>query len=68
MLETHFPGSEVINKDGIAQRSSPWLFGQETRVLVLAGWVVSYDKVRWGISNFNAYKFLGKDNIFPALL
>jgi hypothetical protein len=51
MLQNHFLGSEVLNEEDIAQRSSPGLLVQGTRDWVLAGWVMSYKKVKWAISN-----------------
>jgi hypothetical protein len=45
---------KVINEGGFAQRPSIGLLYQEVRDCVLAGHVVSYRKVRWAVSNFNA--------------
>lgn len=56
MMETHFPRSEVLNEEDIPQRPLPGFVVQGTKAWALAGWIVSYNKVRWAIFNVNAYK------------
>lgn len=54
MLESNFPDSEVMNEGGFAQGPLLELLYQEARDYMLAGQVVSYSKVGWAVSNFNA--------------
>jgi hypothetical protein len=61
MLETHFSGSEVLNEEDISERSSLGLLVQRTKDWALAGQVVSYDKAKWEIFNFNVCKSPGED-------
>jgi hypothetical protein len=68
MLEVHFPGSEMLNEEHIAQRSSPGLPCQETRYWAPTGRTVYYNMVRWKTFIFNTYKSPGENDIFPALL
>jgi hypothetical protein len=50
MLETDFPGSEMLSEEDIAKVSSTGLMGQGTMEWALAGQVVPC-KVRWVIFN-----------------
>ena len=66
LLETHFPGSEILNTD-VPQKLSPHI-GVKPMDWKVAAKVVTADTIRWAIGNFSPFKSAGPDGIFPALL
>jgi hypothetical protein len=55
MREIHFPGSEVLNEEHIANRPSPGLLCQWTKDCKPTEWTMQ-DMGRWETSNFNTYQ------------
>jgi hypothetical protein len=68
MLEIHFPGSVEIHEESIALRPLSGLVSPGNRVWALGGLVMSHSRITWMILGLNAYKSLGNDDIFVAVM
>lgn len=70
LLETHFPGSLIVNPENAhCQQNPERLHSRATRDdWQITKRVINYDRVIWAINSFDAYKSPGPDGIFPALL
>lgn len=65
LMEVHFPGSTLIERDLTQEVREPTTRPGEWAT---AAKVVTPDRIRWALDSFDGYKSPGADGIFPALL